>query len=384
MIFPRRLNFDDESIEDNSVEHYHIPPKVVHRLPSFSLFCESRHHKWFDKVKEKPTHYHARCTRCTELQESCRDGWRNGVDVEVFQKELSLHKEEVRKWRELETNLQNKARHDPNFVVLSYDDTSALQLPKFTKRGLKNMPFVTLDYVPWNVINHGTGENAYFYTFKEDVSKGGNRICTFLYSILRRIKFSESHRQKMARHLVLMGDNYIENKCNTLMAFGALLVNLGWFDTVEFLFGPVGHTHNGNDSVHNCHNNLAADYNCFTLPDFIQKFDYAWIKEQSRPQAVFFEDLYDWDTWLGPYMDPVSGLPATAHSELYVRAIKLQIGHEGKVEMHVKGSPAILNGKGLEHLTKITLMLVQLYLLAFQMAFRPSFPIVPWQNSLKS
>lgn len=97
------------------------------------------------------------------------------MNVEKYEKELELHKAEVRKWR----NLEASSRHDKNLIVISYDDTSSLQLPHFTNRGLKNFPDSTIDFV--NVINHGTGENAYFYTFKNDIKKGGNRICTFLY-----------------------------------------------------------------------------------------------------------------------------------------------------------------------------------------------------------
>ena len=299
-----------------------VKSDIAHKLPSFSLFCRCRHHSWFDNVKERAKHHHARCVRCSNLQDLCREGWREGrVKVEVYERELALHREEVRKWRNLESSLQHKSKHDLNFVVISYDDTSALQLPRFTNRDLKNFPTSTIDFIPWNVMNYGSGENAYFYTFKNDVKKGGNRICTFLYTLLKRIKFSTvpGHCQKLARELVLMGDNYSENKCNTLFAFCSFLIHLGWFDKIEMLFGPVGHTHNGNDSVHHCHNNIAGDFDSITLPEFLQKFDFAWSKETMRPQPVFFDSCYNWDEFFDPHMNRVGGFSATSQSDLYVR-----------------------------------------------------------------
>jgi len=182
--------------------------------------------------------------------------------------------------------------------------------------------------------------------FKDDVKKGGNRICTFLYVLLRRIKFSRDHCQKGARHLILMGDNYTENKCNLLFAFCCLLIYLGWFDVVELMYGPVGHTHNGNDSVHHCHNNMAANFDIVTLAEFIQKFDYAWNKLNARPQAVFFEDSYDFESWMDDFMNHVGGFTATSYSELYVRAVKFEKGPSGKVEMHFKGSPTNAQWRG--------------------------------------
>lgn len=319
------------------------------RLPCFALFCRCRHHLWYDQVKERANHFHARCVRCSNLEEICREGWRNAVQVEVYKRELELHKEEVRKWRNMEMALHSKAKHDRNVVVVSFDDTSALSLPHFTNRGLKNFPTATIDFVPWNVMNHGSGENAYFYTFKNDIKKGGNRICTFLYILLRRIKFSTvPHCQKLARHLVLMGDNYSENKCNILFAFCAFLVHLGWFDKVELFYGPVGHTHNGNDSVHNCHNNIAGNFDSITLAEFLQKFDFAWTNEEARPQAVFFDSCYDWDNYFSPHINRVGGFCATGHSDNYVRAVKFETSSSGMIEMHFKGSPTNPHWSGLE------------------------------------
>jgi hypothetical protein len=70
-----------------------------------------------------------------------------------------------------------------------------------------------------------------------------------------------------------MADNYNENKNNTVFAFCSELVMRGWFHTVELFYGPVGHTHNGNDGEIM----LVLHYlNCFkisTTPGIVKKHD---------------------------------------------------------------------------------------------------------------
>jgi len=144
-----------------------------------------------------------------------------------------------------------------------------------------------------------------------------------------------------------MADNYIENKCNVLIVFLCHLIHWSWFETIELLFGPVGHTHNGNDSVHHCHNNIAGDFNMISLPEFLTTFPVAWTNKDACPSPVYVEDIYDWTTYYDDHLRPVGGLAATPKCELYVRALKLEIGPSGHVEMKFKGSPANAEWGGL-------------------------------------
>lgn len=106
----------------------------------------------------------------------CQIGWRNGVNIEVFKKEVSLHLQEVRRWREIENTYHNDAvQYKSQILVLSYDDTSALQLPRFGNREPKGLGRGCVDFVPWNITNHGQRENHYFYTLKDKLPKGANR-----------------------------------------------------------------------------------------------------------------------------------------------------------------------------------------------------------------
>jgi hypothetical protein len=173
------------------------------------------------------------------------------------------------------------------------------------------LPPERIAFVPFNIANHGCFENSYVYTHKLRTHKGANRLCTTLYHYIRRIKFKEcatntnEERQLRARKLYLMADNFSENKNNVVFAFCSHLILLGWFDEIELLFGPVGHTHNGNDSVHHCHNNIAGNVACVTLADFLRNFMVAWQNEQARPQPLYLDSLFDWETFYKPYIRTV-------------------------------------------------------------------------------
>ena len=234
--------FDDKVGSDSDDNNYDVPPELVDKLPSFSLFCKCRHNDWFKTVKNRPKHHHAKCKTCFKLQTMCQIGWKNGVSIEGFRQELKLHNDETRSWRDLENKLHHDALHyKQSMMVISYDDTAALLLPKFTNRTPKGLrKGAGLAFVPWNISNHGLPENHYFYTVKHLIPKGSNRICTFLYYYLRRVKMFDSC-QKNCQKLILMADNYIENKCNMLLCFLSQLIYSKWF-THMLLFGPVGHT----------------------------------------------------------------------------------------------------------------------------------------------
>jgi len=158
----------------------------------------------------------------------------------------------------------------------SFDDTSTLKMPHLSNRDVKGMPEYRFEVIPFNLTNHGASRNYYFYTVKKRFQKGANRLATNLYHVMRTIKGKDDadcneaeKQQKFARRVVLMCDNYAENKNNYIFAYGADLVFRLWFDEVEILFGEVGHTHNGNDAVHWVHNDIVGNYESVTLMDYI-------------------------------------------------------------------------------------------------------------------
>jgi hypothetical protein len=79
--------------------------------------------------------------------------------------------------------------------------------------------------------------------------KGANRWCTTVYHALQALKNS-GHPAARARMLVLVGDNFSENKNNCNLDFLTEIVQRGWYDEIQLLFGspllsppPPTHTH---------------------------------------------------------------------------------------------------------------------------------------------
>lgn len=81
-----------------------------------------------------------------------------------------------------------------------------------------------------------------------------NRFCTLLHAVLRANREAGTVHS-LARELVVIADNCSENRnYTTCLRWASEIVAAGWFDSVRFLFGPVGHTHNGVDAIHAVHN----------------------------------------------------------------------------------------------------------------------------------
>ena len=93
---------------------------------------------------------------------------------------MKAHHLEVKQWRALESRLQIEAATRPeDLIVLSFDDTSAMRFPRMTNRPVKGTPKDKIKMTPFNLTNHGTGENLYAYNFTNKWKKGGDRLCTY-------------------------------------------------------------------------------------------------------------------------------------------------------------------------------------------------------------
>jgi hypothetical protein len=316
--------------------------------PSYATLLRALHTEKFANVKKREKHFHCRCGTCEKLIALLH----HAKDAESRARYESLRKAhhfEVKHWRQLEVSLQAKAKRAPEQVtVLSYDDTTAMGFPRPTNRAPKQMATDKVELVPWNCTNHGTGENIYVYDLKKKWRHGANRLCTNLYHIIRRIKLKDDatcttaeRGQKVCRKLVLMGDNVSENKNNTLFAFCQHLVEIGWYDEVELLFGPVGHTHNGNDAVHFVHNNLVGNFVSITPAEFFIHYKDAWRNEKTRPTPIVAEVQFNWDEYYAPFINPISNFAnrGTKNPD-YVRAFRFFKNFENECEMVIKGSPS--------------------------------------------
>jgi hypothetical protein len=99
--------------------------------------------------------------------------------------------------------------------------------------------------------------------------------------------------------LILVADNAADNKNMDVIAFTCELVARDWFDIVEFYFGEVGHTHNGEDSTHHVLNEHVGRHVALTLGEHVLNYAKVWTTKESTPEAVVAHDQYDWKTRYG-------------------------------------------------------------------------------------
>ena len=317
-------------------------------FPSYSTFYRARWHSMFNDVKKREKHFHVRCSDCASLTTKLHKALNSVVEKALYEKLLKAHHFEVKQWRQLETTLQTQARSSPGqVIVLSYDDTSSMRFPRMTNRHVKGVPKDKVKMTPFNLTNHGTGENFYLYDFEGKWKKVADRLCTILFHVLRRSLHRAPDQctpselaQRICRKLVLMADNASGNKNNVVFQFCSELLLRKWFDEVQLLFGPVGHTHNGNDAVHFIHNQIAGNYVSITPAELFLNYNYAWLSERTRPQPVILEAQYGWHERYAPYQNNVKGFTNTSKDPLYVRAFRFTWNADGVVVMHIKGSPS--------------------------------------------
>jgi hypothetical protein len=69
-----------------------------------------------------------------------------------------------------------------------------------------------------------------------------------VYGMMRAAKYSETPSAR-ARTCVMVGDNYVENKCNVDLDFCTEVVQRGWYDEVQLLYGYPQRTHSHTYSI---------------------------------------------------------------------------------------------------------------------------------------
>ena len=85
------------------------------------------------------------------------------------------------------------------------------------------------------------------------------------------------------------------------------------------LFGPVGHTHNGNDAVHFCHNQIVGNTCSVTLAEYIRAFELGWPNARARPEGLILDTQYDWRALYGDNLQRVGGFSKSVNNDILAR-----------------------------------------------------------------
>ncbi len=311
--------------------------------PKLTVFKEARFHNNFNDVKGRAKHTHARCNECSELRALCLEAFKSGLVMAQYKQRRRLHDEAVKQWRQLEASCKARATSTPHEVlVLMHDGTQAMGLPRLGHRSIKNLDPFRFEVTPWLNIDFSSGNKDYVYSPTFHTVKDANYLISQLHSMIRRAKSDYDHPRHLARKLICIADSASENKNNTLFAYLTDLVGNGWFDEVELLFGPVGHTHNGVDALHKIHNqNVAANFSA-DLGHFVHNYPAGFAtKEHGIPEASILTKIVDWKSYYAHCVRHISGFIKSQNDPILVRGFRIAKTSTGSVELTWKADPAL-------------------------------------------
>jgi hypothetical protein len=152
-----------------------------------------------------------------------------GEDPSGVLEERRRHELAVKDWRAFELSLVLGSRHTPGMTnVFRMDDTTNVGFPHFTNRDRKSVAGRRrFEMTPWLLVDEARQRQSYVYS-QSGYSKGGDRWCTQMFLAIKALKESGSPAAA-ARILIIIGDNYSENKNNVDFAFCADIIARGWY-----------------------------------------------------------------------------------------------------------------------------------------------------------
>lgn len=207
-----------------------------------------------------------------------------------------------------------KAGRDHHHIERTYtlivDYGQNMALPFFGE----SQPQDTYYYTPLNVYNLGVvdvsqDDHLYCHIYKDgDGTKGGVNIASLLMKSLNKLGIIDDRQSPPTpgKELNVVFDNCSgQNKNNTVLALVPMLMEMGHFKCVNFLFLVVGHTKNTADRRFNNLKMIYRNKNIYTLKQLRQIC-------ATSPHVTVWEvmdgDFYDYKTFLKDFYLPYTPL----------------------------------------------------------------------------
>ena len=318
--------------------------KAGHRIesdkPCVSYFTSIRRHPDFKDVKNRSKHRHARCQTCAELRAQMLRSFADGREEEKYIRARRIHDEEVHNWRRYEAVLDARAlQSNGAHAVIKMDATPKIGFPHLGQRGIKNLGHERFDLVPTLFDDVSGNHREYVYTHADAQKKDVNLLITELHVMIRRLKSNYKSSQHRARSLTIVADSASENKNNFLFAYLVNVVQAGWFDEIELVYGPVGHTHNGVDACHKIHNEDTGRYFAADIGAYVSNYKKAYTRR--IPKASFLGTVINWKEYFKDCLKTISGFARTRDEhKTTVRGFRVAKNKTGTVELTWKMDPA--------------------------------------------
>ena len=312
------------------------------KKPSFSTWKRARRAETFADVQERAKHTHGRCSECAALSSMLLEAFKDGATEHEYRQRRRLHDEEVTQWRQMEGVLKARGISNPDRVqIIMHDGTQATGVPRCTHRTIKNLDPFRMEVVPWLGLDMSGGKRDYIYSRKTATPKDSNTLISEVHAMVRRAKSDYSHPRHLARELILIADSASENKNNVLFAYCADLVENKWYDSVDLVFGPVGHTHNGVDATHKIHNQNVGSHFSGDLGHFVFNYKKGFSgSEHQIPAVSILDRTVDWAAYYTPHMRPIAGFTKTKNDPIAVRGFRIARAADNTVDLRWKIDPA--------------------------------------------
>ena len=319
------------------------PESILQATPSFSTWKQARKAPEFTDVKPCKKHTHGRCHTCSRLKALLLDSFKSGKAEREYMQLRRMHDEAVVRWRKLEEVIKARVADNPGEeILIVHDGTIKLGVPRISRRTLKNLNPARFDVVPWLASDFGAARNDYIYAPNASTSKDVNYLLSQFHAVIRRAKSDYTHPRHRARRLTVIADSASENKNNILLTYYTDMVVNGWFDSVELLFGPVGHTHNGVDATHKIHNVDVGQCVSGDLGHYVLNYPKGFSGRASMktPGASILGRIVDWKAYYEPVVRRISGFTKTSTDPLIVRGFRIAKQRDGSVDVRWKADPA--------------------------------------------
>ena len=199
-----------------------------------------------------------------------------------------------------------KKPHSQRHYAFVADYGQNMEVPVYHKE----QPVSAYYYSPasaynFGVVNHaheyedGTiGEHLYAHVYHEGIAKkGANNVASLLMKTFRDLNLLRE--EEMGGELSIVFDNCSgQNKNNTVLKLLVFLVEMKYFEKVNFIFLVVGHTKNAADHLFNALKFIYRQDNIYTFTELLEKLDGS---DKVTVCASVEEDFLDYDTFLGYY-----------------------------------------------------------------------------------
>jgi hypothetical protein len=161
--------------------------------------------------------------------------------------------------------------------------------------------------------------------------KDANVATSILYAICRDMIERDSAQAAAApRHLAICTDNGSEYINRWMLALCALMVDCGWFATIEYVMNIPGHTHGRIDAQHGQIKAALVERHIATLPQLVEAVRRRLHTPETIPTIVYVKDVADFKKLLNPGLAKLQG-HKPPHHFLFQRSAAV-----GTVELFVR------------------------------------------------